>query len=281
MAGAFALSACNPTTLLKQSDAVEEPEISCLTQPGGGCVFDQSPLKVLPEPVTIPKRAYTFFPTASTLNFVDARGAAWVAPARTLTDGASIPPIFVSIVGDPTSPEFINAAAVHDAYCGIGNEKGPRYHRARWEDVHRMFYDGLIVGGVKPVTAKVMFAAVWMGGPRWPEPRGTVSTQGPAIGFVQGSARSLEHIPVGERQTRMRIAKSYIERNNPPLPRVIAFLEQQERDMLRNFPLSPPSPKQASEESDYPDEPYEPYYPYDPYAEGYDPGLGGGSAGYP
>ena len=130
----------------------------------GGCTFSQSPLRVLPEPVELPKRPYKFFPTAGQLNFVDAQGKNWVAPPRTLTDGASIPKIFVAIVGDPTAPEFINAAAVHDAYCGVGNETGTMFHRAKWEDVHVMFYDGLIVGGTPEIRAKIMFAAVWLGG---------------------------------------------------------------------------------------------------------------------
>lgn len=266
LAGAWALAACDPATILRQSEGVDAPEISCLTVPGGGCAFDQSPLRVLPEPVTIAKRAYTFYPTASTLNFVDARGQTWVAPARTLTDGASVPPIFVKVVGDPTSPEFINAAAMHDAYCGIGNEKGPRFQRARWEDVHRMFYDGLIVGGAKPITAKVMFAAVWMGGPRWPAPRGTVSTQGPAAPVASGYVQTLDHVPVTERQTRMRAAKRYIERENPPLPKLIAFLQAQERAMLRAYPLSPDSHPYAEYDEQVEEyyDPYEGYYPYDP-----------------
>lgn len=110
-----ALTACDPVALIEKAGTVDEPEISCATRPKRGCVYDQAPLRVLPEPVVIPTRAYKFFPTATSLTFVDSRGREWVAPRRTLTDGASIPPIFVSIVGDPTSPEFINAAAVHDA----------------------------------------------------------------------------------------------------------------------------------------------------------------------
>lgn len=260
LAGACALAGCDPTTLTRSS-GVDSPEISCLTRPGGGCSFDQSPLRVLPEPVTLPKRAYLFYPTAAPLNFVDSRGRGWVAPARTLTDGASIPPIFVSVVGDPTSPEFINAAAVHDAYCGVGNETGPRFQRARWEDVHLMFYDGLITGGAQPIVAKVMFAAVWMGGPRWPAPRDLISTQGPAATIGQTGYRSLDHVPTAERQARMRSAKRYIERENPPLPQLIAYLEMQERAMLRAYPRSPQSPASEYEEETPVTEPYGLLYP--------------------
>ena len=167
---ALALAGCDPTTYIAQSSRAEAPEISCLTQPQGGCSFSQSPLRVLDEPVELPRRPYKFFPTADPLNFVDAQGKSWNAPPRTLTDGASIPKIFISIVGDPTSPEYINAAAVHDAYCGVGNEELSTYRKRGWREVHRMFYEALLVNGTPPKKAKIMYAAVFLGGPRWNEP---------------------------------------------------------------------------------------------------------------
>lgn len=233
---ALALAGCDTTGFFAQSSRADAPEISCLTRPQGGCTFNLSPLRVLNEPVAIPKRPYKFFPTAEPLRFVDARGVAWDAPARTLTDGASIPEIFVSIVGDPASPEFINAAAVHDAYCGIGNEQGPNYQRARWQDVHVMFYDGLIVGGTPEIRAKIMFAAVWLGGPRWADPPGAVvSTQGQAEARGVAYVNRLEHVPTWRLQQAMRRAKSYIEATRPPLPRLIRFLEAEERRMLEEI----------------------------------------------
>ena len=128
--------------------------VTCDTAPASGCSFDRAPLRVLPEPVTLPRRPWTFFPTAHDLNFTDARGGRWTAPEGTLTDGASIPRFFVSIIGDPTDQSFINAAAMHDAYCGVGNERGPKYQTRSWEETHLMFYDGLITGGAQPVIAE-------------------------------------------------------------------------------------------------------------------------------
>ena len=208
-ASLMALAACDPVALKTQSDRVEQPEISCATQPG--CSFSAAPLRVLPEPVELPRRPYKFFPIAEDLTFRDSRGRVWTAPRRTLTDGASIPRLFVSVVGDPTSPEFINAAAVHDAYCGVGNEDGPNFQRAYWEDVHIMFYDGLIEGGADPIVAKVMFAAVWLGGPRWNEPVGddriTISTRSrilrPPRQFGR-PARDLSHLADQELIRMMR-----------------------------------------------------------------------------
>ncbi|CUH78101.1 DUF1353 domain-containing protein [Tropicibacter naphthalenivorans] len=249
VAGMLVLSACD-TAQVPQPGAAE-PEISCRTQPG--CAFDRAPLRVLNEPVTIPRRAYTFFPTAQSLTFVDATGRQWFAPPRTLTDGASIPPMFVEIVGDPTSPEFINAAAMHDAYCGIGNEEGSRFHQALWQDVHRMFYDGLIVGGTNETTAKIMFAAVWLGGPRWAGPgrAARVSTQGPALGARAGYVRTLDHIPVSERQSMMRQTKAYIQRANPTLPQLEGYLNRIEAQTLARFPLVDASEEEAHHDDDY------------------------------
>lgn len=274
---ALALSACDTTQYLAQSSRADAPEISCLTQPQGGCTFSLSPLRVLNEPVEIPKRPYKFFPTAEPLRFVDAQGVDWTAPARTLTDGASIPRIFVSIVGDPTSPEFINAAAVHDAYCGIGNEQGPNYQRAKWQDVHVMFYDGLIVGGTPEIRAKIMFAAVWLGGPRWAEPSGVVvSTQGQSDGRGVAYVNHLERVPVWRMQEAMRRAKAYIEGNRPSLPRLIRFLETEERRMLQEtFGLT--------DEDDFDGPNYEIELPeeddYGYEGGGYDPGLTAGGNG--
>lgn len=209
----LALAGCD--TLERMSAQVAqnaEPEVSCRTRPDG-CAFDQGTLRVDPEPRVLPRRSYQFFPTADELNFTDARGRRWVAPKGTLTDGASIPEIFVAIVGQPTAPEYIHAAAVHDAYCGVGNELGVRFHDGRWEDVHRMFYDGLITGGTPPLRAKVMYAAVWLGGPRW------------------NTHRDLRHLSVGDKQDAMRRVKLFIEDNDPPLPALVAFLEAQEKGM--------------------------------------------------
>lgn len=229
------LSACDPATVTRSPDTVDTPEISCATRPG--CAFDQTPLRVLPEPVTLPNRPYRFFPIASTLKFIDAEGEVWTAPERTLTDGASIPRIFVSIVGDPTSPEFINAAAVHDAYCGVGNEGGAMFQRAHWQDVHIMFYDGLVAGGTNPVTAKIMFAAVWLGGPRWADPRGgTVSTQGVAPAGNGGFINPLDRLPEWRLKQAMLQTKRHIEGTNPNLPQLVDYLWWLQGEMLREDP---------------------------------------------
>ncbi|MBL4929850.1 DUF1353 domain-containing protein [Fuscibacter oryzae] len=188
------------------------------TVSGQTCRFRNAPLALEPKPVTLPGRPYTFYPTARKLDFVDGKARGWTAARLTLTDGASIPPVFVSVIGNPRDPEFALAAAMHDAYCGIGNEAGPAYHAATWQDVHRMFYDTLVAGGTRPARAKIMFAAVWLGGPRWYPHSGA-----PDI--------SMDRLPDSEKRQALRAAIAYINTANPSLPDLIRALDQQEREM--------------------------------------------------
>lgn len=131
------------------------------------CAFVNAPLRLLPNLIEFPGRPYTFKRTENAVQFIDKRGYSWVAPRGTLTDGASIPPIFIPLIGLPTSEEFAVAAAVHDAYCGYGNEKLDVYQSRRWRRVHRMFFEALVQGGTPELKAKAMYAAVMTGGPRW------------------------------------------------------------------------------------------------------------------
>lgn len=101
------------------------------------------------------------------LVFVDPAGKEWVAPVGTKTDGASIPTIFLSLAGDRFEREYLNAAVVHDAYCDRRNKGQQSYQTRPWREVHRMFFEALIAGGATPAKAKLMYAAVWLGGPRW------------------------------------------------------------------------------------------------------------------
>jgi hypothetical protein len=93
--------------------------------------------------------------------YVDSSGVRWQAKAGLLTDGASIPPAFWSLVGHPYQGLYLKAAVVHDYYCIPQN----RYRK--WQDVHRVFYDGMMFAGVGKTKAMLMYFAVWRFGPRW------------------------------------------------------------------------------------------------------------------
>lgn len=96
-------------------------------------------------------------------------GTEWVAVKGTLTDGASIPTFALSFTGDKFSASFLKAAIVHDAYCQcfVKDRCPEQYHKRPWQAVHQMFRDACIAGGTDVRKANLLFAAVWMYGPRW------------------------------------------------------------------------------------------------------------------
>lgn len=202
----------------------------------GKCRFNNAPLKLDPEKIRLRGRSYDFQRVAERLDFIDGNGRNWHAPEKSLTDGASIPEIFVPLVGFPNEPRFVNAAALHDAYCGIGNEAGPVYHAKTWQEVHRLFYDALVASGTASVKAKIMFAAVWIGGPRW-YPWGETDP-------------TLDAVPDAAKKAAFMAAKAFILNEEPDMPMLIEFLEEEERKMLRklpretgNRPEAPPDPQ--------------------------------------
>ncbi len=202
------------------------------------CQFVNSPVRVdLSRERRLPSRTLPFYPTLEPVNFIDGSRFRWVAPTGTQTDGALIPPVFIPIVGQPTSPEFANAAAVHDAYCGIGNENGAAYQTAPWYQVHVMFYDALRAGGVPEIKAKTMFAAVWLGGPRWSRVR-PLDTDASAMSFsAPGDLRvpvrfDPRHFDADTLRAALRRTLAFVEAENPDIAALIAFMTREERALL-------------------------------------------------
>lgn len=91
--------------------------------------------------------------------FTDPAGKRWHVPAGTVVNGASIPRGFWTLVGSPFTGNYRRASVVHDYYCDTKNEP--------WAAVHRMFYHAMLAGGVSELEAKVLYGAVYAGGPRW------------------------------------------------------------------------------------------------------------------
>lgn len=92
--------------------------------------------------------------------YVGPDGTIWIAPKDWVVDGASIPQIFWSLMGGPFEGKYRDASVIHDVAC----DKKER----PWEAVHLAFYEGMLASGVTDVRAKVMYAAVYHFGPRWP-----------------------------------------------------------------------------------------------------------------
>lgn len=93
--------------------------------------------------------------------FTDSKGKKWVAQAYSVVDGASIPEFLWEEVGSPFVGLYRRASVIHDVYCGN--------HMRPHEDVHRCFYEMMIADGVSEAKAKIMYAGVRFGGPKWGE----------------------------------------------------------------------------------------------------------------
>jgi hypothetical protein len=65
------------------------------------------------------------------------------------------------LIGSPFTGKYRDASVIHDYYCDV--------HLRHWAAVHRVFYDAMIVSGVSVSRAKLMYGAVYYGGPRWSE----------------------------------------------------------------------------------------------------------------
>jgi hypothetical protein len=184
--------------------------------------------------------------------YEDPSGKLWTAPAGAEVDGASIPQAFWSIIGGPFEGEYRNASVVHDIACDRKQDS--------WESVHRMFYEACLCGGTDPTKAKVMFAAVWLFGPKWklkgppefvvskptlaptkeaPEykrvptkgaptkgapTKGAPTKEAPTVGEVTVGiqiARRVEEIEVPEpTPEQVRAIEAYIKKRNPGIPEI-------------------------------------------------------------
>ncbi|MFW2543296.1 DUF1353 domain-containing protein [Primorskyibacter sp. 2E107] len=180
-------------------------------QEGTICRFVGGPIEMGGTPVFVAKFKHAFLPTTRKIDFIDGFGQTWTAPPKTLTDGASIPILFEPLMGDRQSREYLEAAALHDAYCGVGNETLETYQTKRWEEVHRMFYEALLVAGTPPIRAKMMFAAVYLGGPRWDDPE-----------------RSLDDVDPEAMKREAKWCFKWIEDTDPTAEEIIAWMTRRE-----------------------------------------------------
>ena len=92
-------------------------------------------------------------------SYTDPNSLKWTAHAGLEIDGASIPPIFWSIIGAPYTGEYRAASVIHDAACLEKKYPSPM--------VHETFYYAMKASQVPEPQAKLMYAAVSNFGPRW------------------------------------------------------------------------------------------------------------------
>jgi Protein of unknown function (DUF1353) len=126
--------------------------------------------------------------------YVDPKGTEWKAPAGWVIDGASIPVFAWSIIGGPYNGKYRNASVIHDVACDQKTHP--------WETVHEAFYWAMMASGVEPWRAKVMYAAVYHFGPRWPE---LVTVSVPQSETAKAPQQALAHAEPGSAATIIRV----------------------------------------------------------------------------
>lgn len=90
--------------------------------------------------------------------YIDSAGKRWTAEKGARVNGASIPQALWQF-GSPFTGDYRMASVIHDVYCNKMSES--------WQATHRVFYEAMLDGGMSERNAKVMYAGVYWGGPRW------------------------------------------------------------------------------------------------------------------
>jgi Protein of unknown function (DUF1353) len=134
-------------------------------------------------------------------SYVDPAGLEWNVPDGYRTDGASVPSALWALY-PPFTGNYRSAAVIHDYYCD-NKERS-------WQDTHKVFYFAMRAANVAEKTAKIMYSAVYLFGPRW----------GPGTRPGQRNAR-VEVTP--ERQEEVvKELQALVENENPDLDSLLA-----------------------------------------------------------
>ena len=182
-------------------------------------------------------------------SYIDPRGLEWKAPAGWVIDGASIPVFSWSVIGGPFNGRYRDASVIHDVACDQKMQP--------WETVHEAFYWAMMASGVEPWRAKVMYAAVFHFGPRWPQ---TITVSVPENQVAQAPKQALARAEPGSEAVIVRVrsqaapgaSKTTREavdvRINPP-PRQLQekdFEQLKQRIMQKDVADASPAPPMAS-----------------------------------
>jgi hypothetical protein len=152
--------------------------------------------------------------------YVSSGGKVWSVPSGFISDGASIPRAFWTVVGGPLDGPYREAAIVHDRYCVTKSEP--------WKSVHRMFYDAMRASGVGQLEAITLYGGVMLGGPRWDPP--SLSARSPDTTHSEPAAgRGREG-----RGAAAEPAKGSKPNSAPPPPKPVSDVQAQAmKDYLR------------------------------------------------
>ena len=132
-------------------------------------------------------------------------GLEWNVPNGYKTDGASVPAALWALY-PPFTGSYRSAAVIHDYYCD-NKERS-------WQDTHKVFYFAMRAANVAEKTAKIMYTAVYLLGPRW----------GPGTRPGQRNAR-VEATPEQQEEV-VKELQALVESENPDLDSLLTEAKQ-------------------------------------------------------
>ncbi|MGZ5538363.1 MAG: DUF1353 domain-containing protein [Chthoniobacterales bacterium] len=136
--------------------------------------------------------------------YIAPNGVVWLGPKGWQIDGASIPQAFWCTIGGPYEGVYRDASVFHDVACD--------QRKARWQDVHYMFYTAMRCSGVDEEKAKIMYAAVYRFGPRWPDPT--------AVGAPTAMMTKAAMTPRQPTPAEAQEIADWVRNNNPSLKEI-------------------------------------------------------------
>ena len=133
-------------------------------------------------------------------SFVDPAGQEWNVPDGYNTDGASVPTALWALY-PPFTGNYRSAAVIHDYYCDSKERS--------WQDTHKVFYFAMRAAHVDEKTAKIMYGAVYLFGPRW----------GPGTAPGQRAARV--DVTPEQQEKVVKELQGLVEKDNPDLDSLV------------------------------------------------------------
>ena len=133
--------------------------------------------------------------------FVDPFGQEWNVPNGYKTDGASVPGVLWALY-PPFTGNYRSAAVIHDYYCDTKERD--------WPDTHKVFYFAMRAAHVDEKTAKIMYGAVYLFGPRW------------GLGTSPGQRSAPVNATPEQQERVVKQLQGLIEKENPDLDRLAA-----------------------------------------------------------
>jgi hypothetical protein len=91
--------------------------VAALCARRGQCVKELPPITQAMPTLTIEAIRENPCKVYKTFTYIDSGGRRWVVPDGTVSDGASVPRVFWSIIGGPFEDKYRDASIVHDLYC--------------------------------------------------------------------------------------------------------------------------------------------------------------------